>query len=162
MDANSLTAVSIIAAAVPTWLLAWRGLRQGQENGAKADYAATSAAAAGTAASTAALKAQVAATKAESAADLAKDASGKADTIIAGNTEIHRLVNSGSDAMKRELVIVKEELAAANARTDKLAATVERLLATGVERRAIQPSDVPVRVEVTNVPLATTVLPAKE
>lgn len=31
MDANTLTAVSIVVAAVPTWILAYRGLQQGDK-----------------------------------------------------------------------------------------------------------------------------------
>ncbi len=130
MDANTLTAVSIIVAATPTWILAYKGLRQGQTNGDKADYAAITASAAGTAASTAALKAQVAASKAETAAGLAQETSIKTDVIIAGNKEIHTLVNSNTDRLKEKISQLETSLLAANDRTDKLAATVERLLAT--------------------------------
>lgn len=37
MDANTLTAIGIVVAAVPTWIVAYKGLRQGQANGTKAD-----------------------------------------------------------------------------------------------------------------------------
>lgn len=37
MDANTLTAIGIVVAAVPTWIVAYKGLRQGQVNGSKAD-----------------------------------------------------------------------------------------------------------------------------
>jgi hypothetical protein len=37
MDANTLTAVGIVVAAVPTWILVYKGLRQTGESIAKAD-----------------------------------------------------------------------------------------------------------------------------
>jgi hypothetical protein len=33
MDANTLTAISIVVAAVPGWIFAYKGLKQGQSNG---------------------------------------------------------------------------------------------------------------------------------
>jgi len=155
MDANTVTVISAVLAAIPPTLLALAAWRQGKANGAAqiitADKADVAAASAG-----------VAAGKAETAAGLIKENTAKTDEVIAGNVKIHELVNSGSDKMKLEIAALKDELQRANARTDKLAATIEGLLThkagmMAETSNAARPP--PVQVEVVNLPLVVTTDP---
>ncbi len=145
-----VTVICCFITTLPAILYARKGLKQGEQNGKtgdlvnqKIDTAAVVAKTVAVSAGVAATKAGVAATKAESAAVIAQNTSDKSDELIASTKVIHELVNSGSDALKAEIAKLREALAAALARQDRLTATIERLLAsaearqaTGLDRRA--------------------------